>query len=461
MMTHIVRITLQAARVALIGAVSLASAVAADLGDEMPTQLKSSVTISTDVVRLGDIFSGQIARAEKVIGQAPAPGQRIVLAAEWLASLAKSNGVDWKPSSPYDRTVIFRPGQQVPGQNVVSAVRDALHANGLPSNYGLKLLNPLQPIMIAADAEAAIHVREAIYDTTTGLFSAVAEVAPGHSSVQFVQVRGTARAVTQVPQLKQFAAKDSLISAEMLEMTEVPEVGVTPDTVVDMTDLVGKSLRFAVRPGQQLRQSDIYERRMEKIPVLRADMRRGSEIAATDVEWVEMVTADIPVGTIKDEEQLIGKSPKRVVVAGAAIRDNDIATLTMIDLPIAARDVPRGKALSAEDLNWKRIPEIDVVGAVVRNEEDLVGRVANNHIRAGQPFRTVNVMLPVAMPKGKAVTLIFNNKLMNLTARGKALEDGAIGQVIRVTNIKSNQTVMAEVINENMVRVTEQQTAMN
>jgi flagellar basal body P-ring formation protein FlgA len=71
------------------------------------------------------------------------------------------------------------------------------------------------------------------------------------------------------------------------------------------------------------------------------------------------------------------------------------------------------------------------------------------------------VMLPVAMPKGKAVTLIFNNKVMNLTARGKTLEDGAIGQIIRVTNTKSNQIVMAEVINENTVRVAEQQTAMN
>jgi flagellar basal body P-ring formation protein FlgA len=461
MMTRIVRITLQAARVALIGAVGLASAAAADLGEEMPAQLKSSVTISTDVVRLGDLFSGQIERADKVIGQAPAPGQRIVLAAEWLASLAKTNGVDWKPSSPYDRAVIFRPGQQVSSQLVITAVRDALRANGLPSNHGLKLLNPLQPIMIAADADAAIHVREAFYDTTTGLFSAVAEVAPGHSSVQFVQVRGTARAVTQIPQLKQFVAKDSLITNDMLELAEVPEVSVTPDTVSDMTELVGKSLRFAVRPGQQLRHSDIYERRMERIPVLRADMRRGGEIAAEDIEWIETTTADMPAGTIKDEETLIGKSPKRVVVAGTAIRENDVALLTMVDLPIAARDIPRGAALAPGDLQWKRIPEIDVIGSVVRNEEDLVGRVANNHIRAGQPFRTVNVMLPVAMPKGKAVTLIFNNKVMNLTARGKTLEDGAIGQIIRVTNTKSNQIVMAEVINENTVRVAEQQTAMN
>ena len=117
--------------------------------------------------------------------------------------------------------------------------------------------------------------------------------------------------------------------------------------------------------------------------------------------------------------------------------------------------------LAAADINWVRIPENEIVGDIVRSEKDLVGRIANTSVRSGQTFRTLSVIRPVAIPKGKLVTVIYNTHTMSLTARGKVLEDGAVGQVIRVNNTKSNHVVFAEVVNAETVRVTEQQTAMN
>ncbi|MBL8629419.1 MAG: flagella basal body P-ring formation protein FlgA, partial [Rhodospirillaceae bacterium] len=45
--------------------------------------------------------------------------------------------------------------------------------------------------------------------------------------------------------------------------------------------------------------------------------------------------------------------------------------------------------------------------------------------------------------------------------KARVQEDGAIGQVVRVTNVKSNTNLFAEVIDANTVRVTEQQAAAN
>ena len=52
--------------------------------------------------------------------------------------------------------------------------------------------------------------------------------------------------------------------------------------------------------------------------------------------------------------------------------------------------------------------------------------------------------------------IILRAKKMLLTARGKALQHGSEGDVIRISNTQSNQTIEAEVVGSGRVAVHQQ-----
>jgi len=59
------------------------------------------------------------------------------------------------------------------------------------------------------------------------------------------------------------------------------------------------------------------------------------------------------------------------------------------------------------------------------------------------------------------VTMVLQTSNMVLSTQGKAVQDGAKGEVIRVQNIESNRIVDATVVGSNQVAVTVPGAVMN
>jgi flagella basal body P-ring formation protein FlgA len=70
-----------------------------------------------------------------------------------------------------------------------------------------------------------------------------------------------------------------------------------------------------------------------------------------------------------------------------------------------------------------------------------------------------DIARPLAVERGKLVTIIYAVPMMSLSVQGVAQEQGGVGDAIRVTNTKSNTTVIAEVIDARTVRIGMKQTA--
>jgi flagella basal body P-ring formation protein FlgA len=66
-------------------------------------------------------------------------------------------------------------------------------------------------------------------------------------------------------------------------------------------------------------------------------------------------------------------------------------------------------------------------------------------MRAGQKLRQADVERPRMMKKGDVVTLIYEVPGMTLTALGRAVTDGASGDVISIVNSQSHRTVEAKI----------------
>ena len=78
---------------------------------------------------------------------------------------------------------------------------------------------------------------------------------------------------------------------------------------------------------------------------------------------------------------------------------------------------------------------------------------AKTALRNGQALRTDDLIKPQIVQRNEAVTIYYEVPGIMLTVRGKAIEGGAMGDVVGVLNIQSNRTVQATVIGPGRVTI--------
>jgi flagella basal body P-ring formation protein FlgA len=78
--------------------------------------------------------------------------------------------------------------------------------------------------------------------------------------------------------------------------------------------------------------------------------------------------------------------------------------------------------------------------------DQVIGMAAKIALRNGQALRTDDLIKPQIVQRNEAVTIYYEVPGIMLTVRGKAVEGGAMGDVVGVLNIQSNRTVQATVI---------------
>jgi flagellar basal body P-ring formation protein FlgA len=115
------------------------------------------------------------------------------------------------------------------------------------------------------------------------------------------------------------------------------------------------------------------------------------------------------------------------------------------DAIVPVRTIPRGEIVRAADLTVERRPKAEVTGDVVGANDEAVGRAARQALRLGLPMRRSDLVKPELIRRDDNVTLIYGAPGIMLTTRGKALEAGAGGDVIKVLNAQTNRTLQGVV----------------
>jgi flagella basal body P-ring formation protein FlgA len=71
---------------------------------------------------------------------------------------------------------------------------------------------------------------------------------------------------------------------------------------------------------------------------------------------------------------------------------------------------------------------------------------------AGQPFRAEDVRRPIVITKGQTVTMQFFAPGVELTAMGRAMSEGGVGDTVTVQNPVSYRMIAGTVIAPGAVR---------
>ncbi|HCX66992.1 MAG TPA: flagella basal body P-ring formation protein FlgA [Rhodobiaceae bacterium] len=125
----------------------------------------------------------------------------------------------------------------------------------------------------------------------------------------------------------------------------------------------------------------------------------------------------------------------------------------MTDVPVLVRDMQPGEIVRQQDIDWVRLPSNRVSQNIVTSLEHLVGMSPRRPARAGEPMRIAEMQPPILVEKGAQVDVTLISGSLTLTARGRALENGAVGDVVSVVNTRSNRTIQGVVEGPNMVRI--------
>lgn len=141
----------------------------------------------------------------------------------------------------------------------------------------------------------------------------------------------------------------------------------------------------------------------------------------------------------------VGVATAKTMVRGRAI--------AMVEVPVLRRRIDAGEVIREDDLDWVVRRADRLARNALLAADSIVGKSARRPIGAGVVLKAVELQTPEVVVKNSLVTIRLETDRMVLTAQGRAMESGALGEAIRVVNTKSNSIVSAEVTARGIVRV--------
>ncbi|HWA69993.1 MAG TPA: flagellar basal body P-ring formation chaperone FlgA [Rhizomicrobium sp.] len=119
---------------------------------------------------------------------------------------------------------------------------------------------------------------------------------------------------------------------------------------------------------------------------------------------------------------------------------------------VPAHDIARGDVISDSDLTYATVEGSALMSGVSTKLDDVKGMQARRVLSAGQPFRRDDVRRPIIVTKGQTVTMQFAVPGVELTAMGRAMSEGGVGDTVTVQNLASYRMISATVTAPGTVR---------
>lgn len=120
---------------------------------------------------------------------------------------------------------------------------------------------------------------------------------------------------------------------------------------------------------------------------------------------------------------------------------------------VSKNTLVRGKVVRDEDVYQAELDTQKLKQGYFTNKNELVGLVCKHDITADTPFTPYNIELAKLVHKGEEVTIVANNDNLIVSMAGIALNEGALGDVVKIKNLSSKKVIEAQVSGEKRVTV--------
>ncbi|MCJ9430339.1 flagellar basal body P-ring formation chaperone FlgA [Kordiimonas marina] len=237
---------------ALVGTV-LSAATAAHAAT-----LKDQIVVEDAMVRLSDLFNDVGANGDTVVMEAPAPGKSDQLSAFELDRIAKEYKLDWKRPTLLKRITVTRDGVPFSIDDLIPSVLDAAEAQGAPSDVEVRLFGRKSGLYLPEGASLKdISFESFTLSQRKDRFSAVALIPTGNGQTTRLNIGGTLEEMRDVPMFTRIVSPGEVIRKSDLTWGKMAAARINSRTVLNMSDLVGQTVRRPERPGKLISTNDI------------------------------------------------------------------------------------------------------------------------------------------------------------------------------------------------------------
>ncbi|MCH4152629.1 MAG: flagellar basal body P-ring formation chaperone FlgA [Sphingobium sp.] len=119
---------------------------------------------------------------------------------------------------------------------------------------------------------------------------------------------------------------------------------------------------------------------------------------------------------------------------------------------VLVRPVARGEILRQDDFTRQGMSPAAARYAL--RAEEAAGKEAKRALPVGIALRASDIGPPTLIRRGDAITLLFRDGRLTISAPGKALSAGSAGAPIRIVNLASDRTLDARVLAAGTAEVT-------
>jgi flagella basal body P-ring formation protein FlgA len=134
--------------------------------------------------------------------------------------------------------------------------------------------------------------------------------------------------------------------------------------------------------------------------------------------------------------------PALLLAAGSAFAST-------VRVVVPAHDIARGDTIGENDLVYTMVDGGALMSGVPTKFDEIKGMQARRTLSAGQPFRGDDLRRPIVITKGQFVV-----PGVELTAMGRAMSEGGVGDTVTIQNPVSYRMISGIVIAPGTVRAT-------
>jgi flagella basal body P-ring formation protein FlgA len=230
------------------------------LGPAAP-MLKRAITVTSDVVRIGDIIENAGAAAQIAIFRAPDLGTVGSVPAAQVLQAVRGHSVIGVDAAGISEVVVTRPGRAITAKEVERQIAEAIAQRVGPATESeviARLDRDFRTLHVEASATAPLQVTRLSYDPRSGQFDATLDL-PGSTIARQMRLRfsGTAAETVEVATLVRPLARGEVVRSADVVMDRRPKSEAGADVASDAKRVIGMALRRAMRSGQVLRVSDL------------------------------------------------------------------------------------------------------------------------------------------------------------------------------------------------------------
>lgn len=193
------------------------------------------------------------------------------------------------------------------------------------------------------------------------------------------------------------------------------------------------------RIAQELQGQDVEAELSENTSALRLPANAAHDIAVSDLS----VNLQKGVFTAKISAD-----------NGAASKTVTGRLHAMAEVPVLKSQLSADDIISIEDITHVRMRAAALGNNVITSAEDIVGLTPRRGLSAMKPLTPSDIVLPLSVKKGDLVTIVLQNGVMNLTLQGRAMQNGSVGETVRIVNTNSNRMLEGTVTGPQTVTMT-------